>query len=229
MNKFKVGDEVKVVKTGRCGWEQTDWARIAFNQARITYPAGQAVIIDVDDTSVQIKGSNFKIDPGHFEKVYELTCTTGTINVDNRTYKDINSWYTLTESTPMQSKWFLDYNQLTKPTGIKKYMTNIVEFAKNLTLSADEKVLREVGLKNSEGNWTYEAISIIKNLEAKELGFDDYVKMAKSIFRGYSTAGIESGSIAFSAFELAKTFKKHEPRLLEIAREMKANEDKAKI
>lgn len=124
---------------------------------------------------------------------------------------------------------WLSHNKLTKPTGIKKYMTNIVEFAKNLTLSEDEKVLREVGLKNSEGNWTYEAISIIKNLEAKELGFDDYVKMAKSIFRGYSTAGIESGSIAFSAFELAKTFKKHEPRLLEIAREMKANEDKAKI
>lgn len=43
----------------------------------------------------------------------------------------------------------------------KSFMENIVTFAKNLVLSADEKSLREAGLKNNCGEYTAEAKEII--------------------------------------------------------------------
>ena len=43
----------------------------------------------------------------------------------------------------------------------KNIMTTIKDFVKNLTLSADEKAMREVGLKSAEGEYTKEAIDII--------------------------------------------------------------------
>lgn len=48
-------------------------------------------------------------------------------------------------------------NQTNKPKNMKK----IVEFAKSLILSADEKLLRKVGLKDECGDYTREAIDIV--------------------------------------------------------------------
>lgn len=44
----------------------------------------------------------------------------------------------------------------------------------------------------------------------------------------YKSLGASNQYQAMSVFELARAIKAREPRLLEIAREMKANEDKAK-
>lgn len=40
-------------------------------------------------------------------------------------------------------------------------MNPIIEFAKNLTLSADEKLLRKVGLKDECGEYTASAMEIV--------------------------------------------------------------------
>ena len=50
----------------------------------------------------------------------------------------------------------------------KTFMSNIVEFAKNLVLSADEKLLRKVGLKDSCGEYSRDAKEIIITKLCKE-------------------------------------------------------------
>lgn len=50
----------------------------------------------------------------------------------------------------------------------KTIMGTITEFAKNLTLSADEKALRKVGLKTECGDYTAEAQSIVIQTLCKE-------------------------------------------------------------
>ena len=58
----------------------------------------------------------------------------------------------------------------------KTFMSNIVEFAKNQALKAtnpDEFALRTAGLKDQEGNWTADAIQIVKDLKAQQLGYKD--------------------------------------------------------
>jgi hypothetical protein len=61
----------------------------------------------------------------------------------------------------------------------KTFMTNIIEFAKNMVLSADEKLLRKQGLKDEYGNYTEYAWLIVKNnlLKAAEA---DLVVIAKA-------------------------------------------------
>ena len=44
---------------------------------------------------------------------------------------------------------------------IKNVMSNIVSFAKNLVLSADEKLLRKMGLKNECGDFSCEARDLV--------------------------------------------------------------------
>lgn len=46
---------------------------------------------------------------------------------------------------------------LSKDIDLKKIMTSVKTFVKNLTLSADEKLLRKFGLKNDCGEYTSEA------------------------------------------------------------------------
>ncbi len=43
----------------------------------------------------------------------------------------------------------------------KTTMDNIVTFAKNLVLSSDEKILREMGLKSESGDYTPDAMRIV--------------------------------------------------------------------
>ena len=50
----------------------------------------------------------------------------------------------------------------------KTFMSKISEFAKNLTLSADEKLLRKHGLKDVNGEFTEEARLIVMNKLVKD-------------------------------------------------------------
>jgi len=51
---------------------------------------------------------------------------------------------------------------------LKETKMSIVKFAKNLTLSKDEKLLREAGLRDECGEWTEKANAIVANLVADE-------------------------------------------------------------
>lgn len=44
---------------------------------------------------------------------------------------------------------------------IKTTMTNIKTFVKNMSLSADEKALRQAGLKTETGDYTQEAVGVV--------------------------------------------------------------------
>ena len=61
----------------------------------------------------------------------------------------------------------------------KSIMSNIIDFAKNLALSADEKLLRKQGLKDSCGDYTGEAkeIAIQKLCKEKEV---ELIEIAKA-------------------------------------------------
>ncbi len=49
----------------------------------------------------------------------------------------------------------------TNKLNIKSKIMNVIKFAKNLTLSADEKLLRKYNLKDSNGEYTDEAEEIV--------------------------------------------------------------------
>lgn len=98
-----------------------------------------------------------------------------------------------------------------KPNKIKQMTNNIVEFAKNLTLSADEKLLREVGLHDDEGCYTEDALNIALNLESIEIGYKSYQDLCDSVPEG----------CPFSLLEAARLLKKYEVQLLDIAKKMK--------
>lgn len=98
-----------------------------------------------------------------------------------------------------------------KPNKIKQMTNNIVEFAKNLTLSADEKLLREVGLHDDEGCYTEDALNIALNMESVEIGFKSYQDLCDSIPNGCT----------FSLLEAAKLLKKYEVQLLDMAKKLK--------
>ena len=61
----------------------------------------------------------------------------------------------------------------------KNFMSNIIETAKNLTLSPEEKLLRRVELKNDRGDYTEEAIRIILQELCKERE-DKLIEVAKA-------------------------------------------------
>jgi|GEM_PF-7021624 len=64
---------------------------------------------------------------------------------------------------------------------IKSIMSNIINFAKNLTLSADEKLLREQGLKTECGDYTSDAqaLAIRMLCEEKEVKMIEIAKAKK--------------------------------------------------
>jgi hypothetical protein len=105
-----------------------------------------------------------------------------------------------------------------KPNKIKQMTNNIVEFAKNLTLSADEKLLREVGLHDDKGCYTEDALNIALNLESVEIGYKSYQDLCDSVPEGCQ----------FSLLEAAKLLKKYEVQLLDIAKKLKEESKSSK-
>jgi hypothetical protein len=89
-----------------------------------------------------------------------------------------------------------------------KLMESITKFAKNLTLSIDQKALRQVGIKDENGNYTREAREIVTNLKAEALGFKNTQKMIESTGSNQDIASI---------IEYAEMFLEYEDKLIEIA------------
>ena len=91
------------------------------------------------------------------------------------------STYIMDEATPMTSMLY-EYYKLTtsgeqnKPKG--NIMSNIINFAKDLVLSADEKLLRKHGLKDECGNYT-EAYNELRRMSANKEFEPKAVEIAK--------------------------------------------------
>jgi len=64
--------------------------------------------------------------------------------------------------------WVKNQNATIIDTAARQVMSNIVSFAKNLVLSADEKLLRKMGLHNDCGEATQEAYDLIKEKLVKD-------------------------------------------------------------
>ena len=75
--------------------------------------------------------------------------------------------------------WRLEYADTYKPIkSLTQKLMNIVQFAKNLTLSADEKLLRKLGLKDENGEYTddYKNISDRLDRERNEVAIIELAK-----------------------------------------------------
>jgi len=95
---------------------------------------------------------------------------------------------------------------------------SVVEFAKNMMLTKEEKLLRKAGLQDERGNWTSQAFEIVQNLLAQELGFKTY-KEAEEKYYDCVTS--------LSFMELHQAFTKYDDKLIEIAEEFeKENKNK---
>ncbi len=136
------------------------------------------------------------------------------INIDN--YTTHSSGIKLSEKCLMgldiANEGYYLTNQLTKPTG-NKFMSNIIKFAKDLTLTPDEKEFRKAGLQNDTG-WTEEARVIVLNLKAKSLNYKDFNDLLEVV-----------GHTVVSTLELAEMFVTYYDELLKIAKKFN-KEDK---
>lgn len=103
---------------------------------------------------------------------------------------------------------------------IKKNMNSIVKFAKNLTLSEDEKALRATGLHNEEGNWTGVALELVLDFKAVSLGYKDAQDMLIKL-----GSESKSGCFNYSTLETHFMFVEYKDALLDIAKK-KLKEDK---
>ena len=126
-NKFKVGDRVRVQKTGALGWEATDWCREAYREAGLRYPNGVAIISHVSHTgNVRIEGSGYIISP-----LYFVNAGAGVKN---------------TKSKP--HKFALQYELDKDPTEyfhtIEEVKKRVKELASNPSLKKDEVFVHEI-------------------------------------------------------------------------------------
>lgn len=92
------------------------------------------------------RGTIVDISNGYFYVAYD-NGDNGKTNKPEKYYKIIN------DSTPC----------VTAECTAKKPMQSITTFIKNLVLTADEKILREVGLKNECGEYSNTAKEIVLN------------------------------------------------------------------
>ena len=123
---------------------------------------------------------------------------------------------TVSEIDASEAKFNFNYS-FNKPK--KTFMNNIIDFAKSLSLSPDEKALREAGFKNDKGQWTKNAFIVTRDLEAVRLGYKDFDEMVESY---------ESAGYTISCFEKIKMFSEYAPKLLEIAYKKIAEDKKCK-
>jgi hypothetical protein len=101
-----------------------------------------------------------------------------TVEEYSKKTNDFNKFYSFITPQWQQTNWTT--TNKTKPKG-KKLMENILEFAKNISLSKDEKELREAGLHDDNGNWTNPAMCIVEDKMAQKLGYKDDDDMGKKL------------------------------------------------
>lgn len=136
------------------------------------------------------------------------------------TYKTTTAGTSLTYTDWVPTPFFPENNLTNKPKN--KLMNNIVEFAKNLTLTEDERALRKTGLQDENGNWTNTALDLVSELEAKERGFDNYEALLTKIGAGNGSGAVKS----YNALQLLDHLAKYETKLIEIAKAKLAEEKK---
>ena len=90
-----------------------------------------------------------------------------------------------------------------------KIMSKIIKFAKDLTLSTNDKELRKANLQDEDGDWTEDAERIVRDLVAKENGFKNAEKMANKYGKK---------ELLLSVLELRTAFTKYYDQLLDIAK-----------
>ncbi len=124
-------------------------------------------------------------------------------------------WYL---ANPFKVGYLKENNKQVK---VKKQniMTSIVKFAKDLTLSKDEKLLRKVDLQDENGEWTNSAYDIVQDLEEKARGFKN-MKALDNKYDGDDDLGV------LSVFEADTLFTKFEKEILEIATKFEKEIDK---
>lgn len=99
-----------------------------------------------------------------------------------------------------------------------KTMSNIKTFFNDLTVSAEDKELRKAGLKDSELNWTGDAIDIVTDLEAKERGYKNWEELSIKMSNN------NSGGV--TVLEAETLFNKFYDKLLENAKKFNKKEAK---
>ena len=105
-----------------------------------------------------------------------------------------------------------------KPNKLKKTMSNIVKFAKDMTLSSDEKALRKAGLKDSDtGNWTMTARDLVIQKGVEKKGYKSIEKMA---------AKLGCNEYVVSIFEIYEFFEEFKAELLDTAKKYNADQKK---
>lgn len=221
-HKFKVGDRFKQVKGGN-------------NPSSI----GEIIEItrlDPEDTSHYFSKGNYGWTEDYLEENYVLIDSEKPDKLEqpeelkelsaSKDYlADLGSiFYTLPSFDPVSDlyywvdgSWIL--GEISKSSKLinkdKKMNKSIIEFAKNLTLTKEEKLLRKAGLKDNEGDWTGEARAIVTNKRAKEMGFKNFEELYKNI-----------GSGTISAIEFVQMFQKYEADLIKIAVEFEKENKK---
>ena len=148
---------------------------------------GEVIRILLDTYLVRwFNGREFYYDPKYlklFSRAEEpkpvenrpLFTTSYCFNEEN--LKKAEEMLELYETYPLQNYfWSKPLPRFINKPNKKTFMSNIVEFAKNQALKAtnpDEFALRTARLKDQEGNWTADAIQIVKDLKAQQLGYKD--------------------------------------------------------
>ena len=145
MPKFKVGDKVRVISNSLryCPWEVGTICYILIIHS-----------IETDGQYYRV-GKEFNVQrnfAGAYECELELADTTGYYFNMVDTINNAYQIFTTAEEITLKD------NCEKSP---KNIMTTIKEFAKNLVLSTDEKLLRKHGLKDSCGNFTIDAKDLV--------------------------------------------------------------------
>ncbi len=100
-------------------------------------------------------------------------------------------------------------------TKFMEKVDDILTFVKDLHTSEDDKELRKAGLKNKELQWTSEAIEIVRQKEAKSLGYKDFEDLR-----------LKNGCDGdISTFEVATLIAKYYTELLALAKKFNARND----
>lgn len=171
MSKFKVGDKVRCSKVSGYSFTpcvaEIHKARENFSEIIVS---GQSWIFRNEWLEL-IRGDR----PEKTKFVYGCSqlpdftqCMPGTtidfdVNIDSR------RWYgkSMTEKANEYKEDIMNYLENNIPNK-NKIMNNIVTFAKDLLLSADEKLLRKMGLKDECGEYTCEAEDLVRHKLIKD-------------------------------------------------------------
>jgi hypothetical protein len=140
MSKFKVGDAV-ITKSGERGIITmiTDNCHYPYHVSGMvgTFSEGYLELVSRDNCSFNLGACTQSAESSY------LVASDDTINILNNSF----------EPSPFHFHY--------EAPKTKNIMQNIIEFAKNMTLSADEKLLRKYNLHNDKGEDTDDARKLI--------------------------------------------------------------------